>query len=279
MRKYNAYPSTVSMENGKVVIRESITEEMGELRSWNKGWSPAEFKEVSRDKQIIKDIKIFYAKRGGKYGMGKKDMTAKEAEKKIPYLLNHINTNFGNGKGGKVNDTQLNNAIHLFYDYANESVQEYVEDGKAADSYKSMTPGEEVEEAKFNVTKEMKAVRAIDKLLEQAYKGMNKLYSQKNTRALIEVNDGIVEARRGLEKYEANLKDGSVTEAKLEEAPYVASDTAILDSIWTEVKKVLEKELKKGQTELTNIVARIGKYKITKDAQQKGKSFRMDLKR
>tara|TARA_B110000483_G_scaffold145418_1_gene173509 strand:+ start:177 stop:407 length:231 start_codon:yes stop_codon:yes gene_type:complete len=70
-----------------------------------------------------------------------------------------------------------------------------------------------------------------------------------------------------------------IREAKLEEAPYVASDTAILDSIWTEVKKVLEKELKKGQTELTNIVARIGKYKITKDAQQKGKSFRMDLKR
>ena len=211
MRKYNAYPSTVSMENGKVVIRESITEKMGELRSWNKGWSPAEFLEVSKDKQIIKDIKIFYKARGGKYGMGKKDMTAKEAEKKIPYLLNHINTNFGNGRGGKVNDTQLNNAIHLFYDYANESVQEYVEDGKAADSYKSMTPGEEVEEAKFNVTKEMKAVRAIDKLLEQAYKGMNKLYSQKNTRALIEVNDGIVEARRGLEKYEKNLKDGSVT--------------------------------------------------------------------
>tara|TARA_B110000858_G_scaffold7600_1_gene8197 strand:+ start:225 stop:455 length:231 start_codon:yes stop_codon:yes gene_type:complete len=70
-----------------------------------------------------------------------------------------------------------------------------------------------------------------------------------------------------------------IREAKLEEAPYVASDTAILDSIWTEVKKVLEKELKKGQTELTNIVARIGKYKITKDSQQKGKSFRMDLKR
>ena len=70
-----------------------------------------------------------------------------------------------------------------------------------------------------------------------------------------------------------------IREAKLEEAPYVASDTAILDSIWTEVKKVLEKELKKGKTELTNIVARIGKYKITKDAQQKGKSFRVDLKR
>jgi hypothetical protein len=68
-------------------------------------------------------------------------------------------------------------------------------------------------------------------------------------------------------------------ESSLKEAPLVASDSAILDSIWAEVKKVLEKELKKGQTELTNIVARIGKYKITKDSQQKGKSFRMDLKR
>jgi hypothetical protein len=67
--------------------------------------------------------------------------------------------------------------------------------------------------------------------------------------------------------------------AQLDEAPYVASDSDILDSVWKEVKKVLEKELKKGQTELANIVARIGKYKITKDSQQKGKSFRMDLKR
>ena len=213
MRKYNAYPSTVSMENGKVVIRESITEEMGELRSWNKGWSPAEFKEVSRDKQIIKDIKIFYAKRGGKYGMGKKDMTAKEAEKKIPYLLNHINTNFGNGKGGKVNDTQLNNAIHLFYDYANESVQEYVEDGKAADSYKSMTPGEEakveVKEAKFNTKKELSDVAKLDKLLENAYKGMGKLQHGKSE-YLRKLNDGIVEARRALDTYVDAIKSGKL---------------------------------------------------------------------
>ena len=70
-----------------------------------------------------------------------------------------------------------------------------------------------------------------------------------------------------------------IREAKLEEAPYVASDTAVLDSVWKEVKKVLEKELAKGKTELTNLVARIGKFKVTKDKQQKGKSFRMDLKR
>jgi hypothetical protein len=67
--------------------------------------------------------------------------------------------------------------------------------------------------------------------------------------------------------------------AQLDEAPLVASDSAILDSVWAEVKKVLEKELGRGKTELTNMVARIGKFKITKDKQQKGKAFRSDLKR
>ena len=70
-----------------------------------------------------------------------------------------------------------------------------------------------------------------------------------------------------------------IREAKLQEAPYVASDTDVLDSVWKEVKKVLEKELAKGKTELTNLVARIGKFKVTKAKQQKGKSFRMHLKR
>ena len=36
--------------------------------------------------------------------------------------------------------------------------------------------------------------------------------------------------------------------AQLDEAPYVSSDSDILDSVWKEVKNVLEKELKKGQT-------------------------------
>ena len=33
--------------------------------------------------------------------------------------------------------------------------------------------------------------------------------------------------------------------AQLDEAPYVAADGDVLDSVWKEVKKVLEKELKK----------------------------------
>ena len=72
-----------------------------------------------------------------------------------------------------------------------------------------------------------------------------------------------------------NFKEHS----QLDEAPMVASDSVILDSIWKEVKKVLEKELGRGKTELTNMVARIGRFKVTKDKQQKGKSFRSDLKR
>jgi hypothetical protein len=93
-----------------------LREKLGQIRPWDKGWDPAEFKAVGQDKKIKKDVQTFYKARGGKYGFGK-NMTAKDAEKKIPYLLNHINTNFGNGKGGKVNDTQLNNAIHMYYDF------------------------------------------------------------------------------------------------------------------------------------------------------------------
>ena len=65
----------------------------------------------------------------------------------------------------------------------------------------------DLEEAKLNAAKELKDVAKIDKLLEQAYKGMNKLYKTTNTKALTEVNDGIVEARRGLDKYIQELKD------------------------------------------------------------------------
>ena len=66
---------------------------------------------------------------------------------------------------------------------------------------------------------------------------------------------------------------------ELEEAPLVMSDREILDSIWKEVKPKLEKELKRGNMETTNMIARLAKYKITKAGQSKGRSFRYDLKR
>jgi len=66
---------------------------------------------------------------------------------------------------------------------------------------------------------------------------------------------------------------------EVEEASYVASDSDILDSIWKEVKKTLEKDLKRGNTERVNMMARLGKFKVTKAGQQRGRSFRYDLKR
>ena len=66
---------------------------------------------------------------------------------------------------------------------------------------------------------------------------------------------------------------------ELEEGPLVMSDREILDSIWKEVKKTLEKDLKRGNTERTNMIARLAKFKITKAGQSKGRAFRYDLKR
>ena len=70
-----------------------------------------------------------------------------------------------------------------------------------------------------------------------------------------------------------------VAQKEIEEAPLVASDSDILDTIWNQVKKELEKDLKRGKTERTNMIARLAKFKITKAGQQKGRSFRYDLKR
>ena len=65
----------------------------------------------------------------------------------------------------------------------------------------------------------------------------------------------------------------------IEEAPLVMSDSDILNSVWKKVKPELEKMMRKGNLEQVNNIARIGKFKITKDKQAKGKSFRYDLKR
>tara|TARA_B100000035_G_C20818007_1_gene472972 strand:+ start:47 stop:424 length:378 start_codon:yes stop_codon:yes gene_type:complete len=70
-----------------------------------------------------------------------------------------------------------------------------------------------------------------------------------------------------------------VAQKEIEEAPLVMSDREILDSIWKEVKPKLEKELKRGNMETTNMIARLAKFKITKAGQSRGRSFRYDLKR
>ena len=68
-------------------------------------------------------------------------------------------------------------------------------------------------------------------------------------------------------------------QANLDEAPLVMSDGEILDSVWKKVKPELEKMMSKGNLEQVNNIARIGKFKITKDNQAKGSSYRYDLKR
>lgn len=69
------------------------------------------------------------------------------------------------------------------------------------------------------------------------------------------------------------------SEDTLDEAPLVMDDDAILDTIWKKAKPELLKDLKKGKLEFVNVLARMGAYRITKDKQSKGKSFRYDLKK
>ena len=77
------------------------------------------------------------------------------------------------------------------------------------------------------------------------------------------------------------LREGNCPDddKELEEAPLVMSDREILDSIWKEVRKTLEKDLSRGNTERVNMIARLGKFKVTKAGQQRGRAFRYDLKR
>jgi len=67
--------------------------------------------------------------------------------------------------------------------------------------------------------------------------------------------------------------------AKIDEAPLVMDDSSILDTIWKKVKLELEKDMKKGNLEHVNQIARIARFKITKAGQTRGRSFRYDLKR
>lgn len=60
---------------------------------------------------------------------------------------------------------------------------------------------------------------------------------------------------------------------ELEEAPYVAEIGNIIDVILKDLKKVLEKAAKKGDTELVNNVARFAGRKVTASGQSKGKLY------
>ena len=124
--------------------------------------------------------------------------------------------------------------------------------------------------------KDLPAVSSWKKKLRNV-KGLTKdqlqMLSQMPTPVLTAVINqvGMIVAQR-----EAHCPDD---DKELEEGPLVMSDREILDSIWKEVKKTLEKDLKRGNTERTNMIARLAKFKITKAGQSKGRAFRYDLKR
>lgn len=65
------------------------------------------------------------------------------------------------------------------------------------------------EAKEFNRVKEVNAVKKIDKLLEQAYKEMNKLQYGKSL-YMREVSDGIVLARRSLNEYKLMVNGGDL---------------------------------------------------------------------
>ena len=76
-----------------------------------------------------------------------------------------------------------------------------------------------------------------------------------------------------------NAKDKKLSESAMSEGPLVMTDSDILDTIWKKVKPELQKDMSKGKLEVVNNLARIAKFKITKDGQAKGKTYRYDLKK
>lgn len=66
-----------------------------------------------------------------------------------------------------------------------------------------------LEVKKFNSSKELAAIKKMDKSLESVYKDMNKLQYGKSL-YLMKVNDGIVEARRGISTYQAAIENGEL---------------------------------------------------------------------
>ena len=94
----------------------NIRERVGKMRSWRQGWDPAEEDQLRKDKKLKKDLEKYMKKDPNR------NWTVKQAAKEVPYLLKHMNTNFGNGKGGDLSDKggkghQFHNAILNFYDY------------------------------------------------------------------------------------------------------------------------------------------------------------------
>ena len=152
---------------------ESVNEELGEVRPFKKGWSPAEWRIVRKDKKIEKDIEKFYKSMGGKYGDPRKAMTVKQAEKNIPYLYKHVVSNFG-----VVNNTSLANAIMKFYDHW--------DDGKGVYKYESVNEdyAQDLDLAQKNMARLAKKEKGQDK---KDYEAVARALNQGNLGAVKKV--------------------------------------------------------------------------------------------
>jgi len=106
-----------------------LRERVGKMRSWKQGWDPSEEDQLRKDKKLKKDLEKYMKKDPSR------NWSIKQAAKEVPYLLKHINTNFGDGKGQDLSDKkphQFHNAILSFYDY--EYLYESVKEARSGKS-------------------------------------------------------------------------------------------------------------------------------------------------
>ena len=69
----------------------------------------------------------------------------------------------------------------------------------------------------------------------------------------------------------------------LDEAPLVMSDMDMVDAIWNDIRNTIFKDKMKGKFEkhfaFVQQLAKMAGYKITKKGQEKGRTFRYDVKK
>ena len=87
----------------------------------------------------------------------------------------------------------------------------------------------------------------------------------------------------GMKKKGGKNVPNCVPEENIEEAPYVAGDMDIVDSIWKEIRDTMYDDKRRNRFEkhwpLVQQLAKYAGFKVTKSSQEKGKSFRYDLKK
>lgn len=81
----------------------------------------------------------------------------------------------------------------------------------------------------------------------------------------------------------AKAKGEANEEASVDEAPYVAGEMDIVDSIWNEIRNKMYKDKRGRKMEkhwpFIQMMAKYAGFKVTKKAQEKDKIFRFDIKK